>query len=298
MRKDHFPLPFIDQMLERLSGNEYYCFLDGFSGFFQIPIALKDQEKITFTCPYGTFAYRRMLFGLYNAPTTFQRCTTEIFHDMVEDFMEVFMDDFSVFNNSFDQCLDNLDKFLVDVKKPTFNMKHDMESYPAATTSSCLEAKHDIGGGPRRQETVGDPIAQTRFENVSKLFNDPLLLRVQDDAEMFDVNTLTGDEVFAEQEVAAKDVNLTIDEVTLAQALAALKSVKPKDKGKGIMVEEPVKTIKKKDLIRLDEETTKRLQAEFDEEERLAREKDEASVALIEEWDDIQAKIEADHELA
>ncbi|GJY50880.1 hypothetical protein Tco_0441727, partial [Tanacetum coccineum] len=81
------------------------------------------------------------------------------------------------------------------------------------------------------------------------------------------------------------DVNLTIDEVTLAQALAALKSVKPK--GKEIMVEEPVKSMKKKDLIRLDEETAKRLQAEFDEEERLAREKDEANVALIEEWDDI-----------
>ncbi|GJS44681.1 reverse transcriptase domain-containing protein [Tanacetum coccineum] len=96
-QKDHFPLPFIDQMLERLSRNEFYCFLDGFSGFFQIPIAPEDQEKTTFTCPYGTFAYRRMPFGLCNAPATFQRCMTAIFHDMVEDFMEVFMDDFLVF---------------------------------------------------------------------------------------------------------------------------------------------------------------------------------------------------------
>ncbi|GJY10177.1 reverse transcriptase domain-containing protein [Tanacetum coccineum] len=67
-RKDHFPLPFMDQMLERLAGNEYYCFLDGFSGYFRIPIDPKDQEKTTFTCPYGTFAYRRMPFGLCNAP--------------------------------------------------------------------------------------------------------------------------------------------------------------------------------------------------------------------------------------
>ncbi|GJT03227.1 reverse transcriptase domain-containing protein [Tanacetum coccineum] len=72
-RKDHFPLPFMDQMLERLAGNEYYCFLDGFSGYFQIPIDPLDQEKTTFTCPYGTFAYRRMPFGLCNAPGTFQR---------------------------------------------------------------------------------------------------------------------------------------------------------------------------------------------------------------------------------
>ncbi|GJZ01890.1 reverse transcriptase domain-containing protein [Tanacetum coccineum] len=73
-RKDHFPLPFMDQMLERLAGNEYYCFLDDFSGYFQIPIDPHDQEKTTFTCPYGTFAYHRMPFCLCNAPGTFQRC--------------------------------------------------------------------------------------------------------------------------------------------------------------------------------------------------------------------------------
>nr|GFA79409.1 uncharacterized protein [Tanacetum cinerariifolium] len=64
----------MDQMLERLAGNEYYCFLNGFSGYFQIPIDPRNQEKTTFTCPYGTFAYRRMPFGMCNAPGTFQRC--------------------------------------------------------------------------------------------------------------------------------------------------------------------------------------------------------------------------------
>nr|GEV86356.1 reverse transcriptase domain-containing protein [Tanacetum cinerariifolium] len=111
-RKDHFPLPFMDQMLERLAGNEYYCFLDGFLGYFQIPIDPKDQEKTTFTCPYGTFAYKRMPFGLCNAPCTFQRCMMAIFHDMIERTMEVFMDDFSVFGNSFSTCLTNLEKML------------------------------------------------------------------------------------------------------------------------------------------------------------------------------------------
>ncbi|GJT39711.1 reverse transcriptase domain-containing protein [Tanacetum coccineum] len=110
--KDHFPLPFMDQMLERLAGNEFYCFLDGFSGYFQIPIDPKDQEKTTFTCPYGTFAYRRMPFGLCNAPGTFQRCMMAIFHDMIEKTMEVFMDDFSVFGDSFSSCLANLDRML------------------------------------------------------------------------------------------------------------------------------------------------------------------------------------------
>nr|GFA93719.1 reverse transcriptase domain-containing protein [Tanacetum cinerariifolium] len=93
-RKDHFPLPFMDQMLERLARNEYYCFLDGFFGYFQIPIDPKEQEKTTFTCPYGTFAYKRMPFGLCNAPGTFQRCMMAIFHDMIEQTMEEF--DFKV----------------------------------------------------------------------------------------------------------------------------------------------------------------------------------------------------------
>ncbi|GKC94800.1 reverse transcriptase domain-containing protein [Tanacetum coccineum] len=111
-RKDHFPLPFMDQMIERLVGNEFYCFLDGFLGYFQIPIDPQDQEKTTFTCPYGTFVYHCMPFGLCNAPGTFQRCMMAIFHDMIEKTMEVFMDDFSVFGDSFDSCLSNLEKML------------------------------------------------------------------------------------------------------------------------------------------------------------------------------------------
>ncbi|KAM1175357.1 hypothetical protein ACFX19_028369 [Malus domestica] len=107
-RKDHFPLPFIDQMLERLAGHSFYCFLDGYSGYNQIVIAPEDQEKTTFTCPFGTFAYRRMPFGLCNAPATFQRCMVSIFSDFIEKIIEVFMDDFSVFGDSFDGCLENL----------------------------------------------------------------------------------------------------------------------------------------------------------------------------------------------
>ncbi|GJX10679.1 reverse transcriptase domain-containing protein [Tanacetum coccineum] len=99
-------------MLERLAGNEYYCFLDGFLGYFQIPIYPHDQEKTTFTYPYETFAYRRMPFGLCNAPGTFQRCMMAIFHDMIEKMMEVFMDDFLVFGNSFENCLSRVDKML------------------------------------------------------------------------------------------------------------------------------------------------------------------------------------------
>nr|GEU54712.1 reverse transcriptase domain-containing protein [Tanacetum cinerariifolium] len=110
--KDHFPFLFMDQMLERLVGNKYFCFLNGVSGYFQIPIDPNDREKTTFTCPFCTYAYRRMPFGLCNALATFQKCMLAIFHDMIEESVEVFMDDFFVFGNSFDKCLNNLDKML------------------------------------------------------------------------------------------------------------------------------------------------------------------------------------------
>ncbi|GJT51859.1 ribonuclease H-like domain-containing protein [Tanacetum coccineum] len=251
----------------------------------------------------------------------------------------------------------------------------------AATTASSLEAEQDSGGGPRCQETMGDTIAQTKFENVSKHSNDSLLARdneiaslkrrvnklekkrssrthklkrlykfgltarvessrdeeslgedaskqgrinaidadeeitlvnVQDDAdnEMFDVNVLGSEEVFvagqnenvveevvdaAQVSTAATIVTITTEEITLAQALEALKTLKPKVKGivfqkpgkstttttissqqsQDKMIEEPVKPMKKKDQISFDEETTLKLQVKFDEEERLAREKAE-----------------------
>jgi hypothetical protein len=111
-RKDHFPLPFIDQVLERVVGHSFYFFLDGYSGYYQIEIDLEDQDKTTFTCPFGTYAFRRMPFGLCIAPATFQRCMISIFSDMVREFMEVFMDDLSVFGDSFDGCLENLGKVM------------------------------------------------------------------------------------------------------------------------------------------------------------------------------------------
>ena len=101
-RKDHFPLPFINQVLERVFGHPLYYFLDGYSGYFLIEINVEDQEKTTFTCPFGTYAYRRMSFGLCNAPTTFQRCMLSIFSDMVERIMEVFMDDITIYGSTFD----------------------------------------------------------------------------------------------------------------------------------------------------------------------------------------------------
>ncbi|RDY11575.1 Retrovirus-related Pol polyprotein, partial [Mucuna pruriens] len=108
-RKDHFSLPFLDQVLEKIARKSHFCFLDG---YMQIHIALVDQHKTTFTFPFNTFSYTRMSFGLCNALSTFQRCMISIFSNLLEDCMEVFMDDFIVYAESFEACLDNLSKIL------------------------------------------------------------------------------------------------------------------------------------------------------------------------------------------
>ncbi|GJU90143.1 retrovirus-related pol polyprotein from transposon TNT 1-94 [Tanacetum coccineum] len=258
------------------------------------------------------------------------------------------------------------------LEKKDISRTHKLKRLYKVGLSARVESSRD-------EEDLGEDASKQGRINAIDANEDITLVNDQDDADMFDVNTLTGDKVLAKLEVVVKDVNLTVDEVTLAQALADLKSVKPKekvhdkgkgkmvepelmkptkktnvveepsvpisaantkvsaatttttatiptprkgivitelgtsttttissqpshakvqDKGKGIMVEEPVKYMKKKDLVRLDEEIASKLQAEFDEEERLAREKDEANVALTEEWDDIQAKVDVDYQLA
>ena len=99
--RDYFPLPFIDQVLDSPSGKQYFSFLDGYSGYNQIQIALEDQEKTTSTCPWGTFTYRVLPFGLCNSLATFQRAVLGIFSDLTNDCVEIYMDDFTVYENTF-----------------------------------------------------------------------------------------------------------------------------------------------------------------------------------------------------
>ena len=98
-------------MLDTLAGKKYFSFLDGFSGYNHIQIAPEDQDKTNFTCPWGTFSYKVLPFGLCNVPATFQRAVLAIFTDL--EFVEIYMDDFSVFGDYFQEALKNLEKVLL-----------------------------------------------------------------------------------------------------------------------------------------------------------------------------------------
>jgi hypothetical protein len=101
--KDHFPLPFIDQMLEHLTSKSFYCFLDGYSRYTHIVINPEDEEKTTFTRPFNRYVYKRMPFSLCNTPATFRRCMMSNFSEYVERIIKVFMDDFIVYGDSFNK---------------------------------------------------------------------------------------------------------------------------------------------------------------------------------------------------
>ncbi|KAL4290989.1 hypothetical protein GQ457_14G015780 [Hibiscus cannabinus] len=158
-RKDHFPLPFIDQMLDRLAGKQFYCFLDGYSGYNQIAIAPEDQSKTTFTYPYGTFAFRQMPFGLCNAPATFQRCMTAIFSDLNEDCLEIFMDDFSTFGDNFNNCLSNLEKVLKRCKETNLVLNWEKCHF---MVDEGIVLGHKIS-------SKGMEVDKAKFEVISKL---------------------------------------------------------------------------------------------------------------------------------
>jgi hypothetical protein len=123
--KDYFPLPFIDQVLDTLSGKKYFSFLDGYSGYNQILIAPEDNDKTTFTCPSGNYAYRVLPFGLCNAPTTFQQAVLGIFADIIHDCLEVYMDDFTVYGNTYQEDLDNLQKVLIRCQEMNLSLSHE-----------------------------------------------------------------------------------------------------------------------------------------------------------------------------
>nr|GEU67046.1 hypothetical protein [Tanacetum cinerariifolium] len=159
IRKDHFPLPFMDHMLERLAGNQYYCFLDGFLVIFKFPSIPRIKKKTTFTYPYRTFAYRRMPFGLYNAPGTFQGCMMAIFHDMIEKTMEVFMDDFSVFGNSFQCCLSHLEKMLKRCEDTNLCLNWEKSHF---MVKECIVLGHKIS-------KQGIEVDKVKVDVISKL---------------------------------------------------------------------------------------------------------------------------------
>eukprot|EP00253_Pinus_taeda_P027923 PITA_27923 len=164
--KYHFPLRFIDQVLDTLAGKKYFSFLDGFSGYNQIQVAPKDQDKTRFTFPWGTFAYRVIPFGLCNAPATFQRAVLGIFSDLIHDYVEVYMDDFTVYGDSFEEALENLEKVLIRCKEKNISLSH--EKCFMMFTEGIFLGHHISGDGIKVDKSKVEVIAKLPIPTCQK----------------------------------------------------------------------------------------------------------------------------------
>ena len=108
--RDNYPLPLTEHVLERVAGKTAYSFLDGFSSYNQVSIALQDHHKIAFATKWDIFAYKVMPFRLTNAPATFQRLMDNAFREYLRDSLEIFMDDLCVHSNEWEDHVEHLCK--------------------------------------------------------------------------------------------------------------------------------------------------------------------------------------------
>jgi len=115
--KDHYPLPKMDHILQRVVGSSRISLLDGISGFNQILVHPDDQDKTTFTTPWGTFKYVKMPFGLKNAGATFQRAMDITFSKGIHDFLVVYLDELTPFSKSYQEHLKHLRKVFMACRK-------------------------------------------------------------------------------------------------------------------------------------------------------------------------------------
>ena len=115
--KDNFPLPHIDTLVDNTAKNSRFSFMDGFSGYNQIRMALKNREKTAFVTTWGTFYYKIMPFGLKNAGTTYQRAMVTLFHDMMHKEIEVYMDDLIAKSQKDESHVENLQKIFKRLRK-------------------------------------------------------------------------------------------------------------------------------------------------------------------------------------
>ena len=164
--KDQFPLPFIDQVLDTLVNNKYFSFFDGFSGYNQIQVPLEDQDKTTFTFPWGTYAYRVLPFGLCSAPATLQRAVLGIFSNLIHDCVEVYMDEFTVYGNTFEEALENLEKVLKRCKEANLSLSH--EKCFMMFTKGIVLGHHISGDGIKVDKSKVEVISKLSIPNCEK----------------------------------------------------------------------------------------------------------------------------------
>ena len=122
-KKDVYPLPRIDDTIDRLQGASYFSSIDLASGYWQIEVDEKDREKTAFITPDGLYEFQVMPFGLCNAPATFQRMMDLVLADLKWTTCLVYLDDVIVFSTTFSQHLERLESVLRCIQEAGLTLK-------------------------------------------------------------------------------------------------------------------------------------------------------------------------------
>jgi hypothetical protein len=142
--KDDFPLPHIDVLVDNAARSSTYSFMDGFSGYNQIKMALEDKAKTTFVTPWGTYCYKVMPFGLKNAGATYQRAMVTLFHDMIHKEIEVYVDDMIAKSKKGEDHVEVLRKLFERLRK------YELYLTVTETAMGCVLGQHDETGRKER----------------------------------------------------------------------------------------------------------------------------------------------------
>jgi len=154
-KKDGYPLPFCEKILEEVARHKMYTFGDGYKGYHQVKIILEDQLKTTFTTPWGTFCYIIMPFGLCNAPRTFQRLMNKVFDPFLGLFLRVFIDDFGVYNDTASH-LTKLELIFpcLDSSKVTLSPKKTTIGFSKGKMVGHIVLKDGVATNPKKLDRI------------------------------------------------------------------------------------------------------------------------------------------------
>ena len=154
--KDNYPIPTMEKILQQVSGSEMFSLLDGFSGYNQVLVSKADQLKTTFRTPWGTYAYRKIPFGLINARATFQRAMDITFRGLIGKFVIIYLDDVTIFSKNRTDHLTHLRRVFERCRKYgiSLNPKKSIFSVTEGKLLGFVVSKQGINIDPERTRAI------------------------------------------------------------------------------------------------------------------------------------------------
>jgi hypothetical protein len=169
--KDPFGLPRIDQVIDSTAGCDLLCFLDCYSGYHQISIKEKDQEKTAFITTFGAYCYTTMSFGLKNAGATYQRAIQACFKEQLNKNVEAYVDDVVVKTRNSSTLIDDLEETFASLREYRWKLNSNkcVFDVPSGKLLGFTISQRGIKANPEKISAITSMKAPTCIKEVQKL---------------------------------------------------------------------------------------------------------------------------------